>query len=638
MARFILHIGTHKTATTSIQRFFGQHRAILEARGVYYPGYDLIGKRSHYAHLGMVNALSGQHKSYSTEEARRFFRKVRERAVDYDTTIISGEPFYRHVEGDAPEMPPETYWPARKAYIDRIHDLFGDAEVVVVFRRQADYAQSLYQEHVKVTRYHKRFRDFLTEFWFHFAFLDQVKAWNAAFPVVQAMVFEKLVATGDPVAEFTRLLGLPCAGLPPAERHNEAMSADMVILKRVLQSGPGGKDEHRHRMELLDSRFDPAVLQSVEPRSFFGNAIARRVFQQQFDAANAALKAFIRQDFAAHEPTFPRAFKAETHFGDSLSSRILSEVVDLALSAKAVAPDADADVDAGSDTAPRTPAGIPADGRRPAALALPFVLPAGKAKTGVPGALMQIRVFGDSHAAYFLPSAACGMQRMGFRPRKLMVKGQAIGAASIAGFRPRRSTLQTKEIIRAALPEAEYLCLAFGQVDLELGYYYRKVIRQDAALTKEDFVAWLLELYEQFVLSLDFDRQAMALKGVNLTVLREPAFILRYVSRIVIKDMADPAPYRAALEALIMTESEQNAMSLACNAGLRKICERHGMGYFDLNAALADPGDPASAPRLADCHRPAVFDHHLADTLQVRALHIRALLAVFGAHPADYAV
>ena len=113
-------------------------------------------------------------------------------------------------------------------YIARIRDLFGEAQVVVVFRRQADYAQSLYQEHVKVTRYRGNFREFLNDFWYHFVFAEQARAWNAAFPGLQAMLFDRLTATGDPTAEFCRLLGLPVEGLGPVPRANEGLPVDLV--------------------------------------------------------------------------------------------------------------------------------------------------------------------------------------------------------------------------------------------------------------------------------------------------------------------------------------------------------------------------------------------------------------------------
>jgi hypothetical protein len=608
MARLIIHVGTHKTATTSIQRFFGQHRDTLAQRGLFYPGYNLIGKKSHYAHLGMVNALTGNHKNYTADEARRFFRKVRERVADYDTTVISAEPFYRHVLGAADVTNPESYWPVRMAYIEQIRDLLGEAEIVVVFRRQADYAQSLYQEHVKVTRYSKPFRDFLNDFWFHFAFLDQAKAWDSVFPGLRAMSFEKLTATGDPVAEFSRLLGLPCENLPLAARHNEAMPVDMVILKRLLQAEVQTADASRASVDTLAETLGPEVFAAAEPRSFFRSPATRSQFQASFDADNEALKRFMIQPYGADEPTFPKTFKPGGQFGDTLNAKVMQAILNMTSAVAALPP-------AISVVTPRIVA--PSIG-----------VVAGRRIIGTPA---LFTVFGDSHARFFFASKDCPMWRYGFNGRRLKISGQAIPAASIAGFRPQSSSSQTKEIIQAALPQTEQLCLAFGQVDLELGYYHRKAITQDQALTPDGFVSGLLEIYEQFVLDLDFDCQAIAVKGVNLTVLRERPFTLRYVSRSLAKNGADQQASLAALEPLIMTEQQQNALSLAFNAGLQQLCTRHGMGYFDVNAALADP--PATAPGmvLANAHRPAAFDYRLADTLAVRGLHIQGLLESFGA-------
>lgn len=613
MARLILHIGTHKTATTSIQKFLALHRSTLAERGVFYPGYDLIGHKSHYAHLGIVNALSGRHTQFSAEDAQTFFRKVRERVQDFDTTVISAEPFYRHVKGGGALDRPEVYWPARMAYLEQLRDIFGEAEIVVVFRRQADYAQSLYQEHVKVTSYHKPFRDFLTDFWYHFAFLDQARAWNQVFPGLKALSFEKLAASGDAVAEFTRLIGLPCQDLPPAARHNDGMAVDMVILKRLLHMSErerGSKEDMRPALEELEARLGPELFSEIEPRSFFRNAEVRDQFQQGFARDNEALKSFIIQSYGPEEPTFPDTFKARTRFGDGAPSpHLMQAIVALCL----------------GQTLSHTDTGV----------AGPAVLPARKAAAGNP---LPVTVFGDSHARVFFPSKEIPLVRCGFNGRKLRLLGLALPSASAAGLMPGAATPPVREIIQTALPDTQHLCLAFGQADLELWYYYHKVIRQDAALTPKSYVAWLLEQYEGFVTGLAFDRESMVLKGVNLTALRETALTLRYVSVILAKDMADPGAVQKMLEPQILTEAAQNAMGQAFNAGLRRICKRHGMGYFDINAELAAPlTDGKESAVLADCHRSATFEPHLADTVQVRRSHLNGLLRAFGANPARYA-
>lgn len=334
MPQIILHIGTHKTATTSIQQFLRHHDATLAERGVFYPNYTLIGKGSHYAHLGMVNALSGRHKSYSTDTARKFFAKVRERAADFDTTIISAEPFYRHVDnkpGDSPYYTQEEYWPLRQAYIDKVQDIFGDAQVVVVFRRQMDYAQSLYQEHVKVTSYRRDFRKFLSEFWFHFAFAEQAEAWASHFASLQVLNFEKLQQTGDAVGEFCRLLSLPIEGLERLPRSNEGMPVDLVTMKRTLHRVSEDRDALRAKLERLANLLPDELEPFFKTRSFFTAAREARTFQKSFTAANERLRPFLVQPHDADRPIFSVIPPRDQVYGDRIMPQVLDALLDLSL-------------------------------------------------------------------------------------------------------------------------------------------------------------------------------------------------------------------------------------------------------------------------------------------------------------------
>jgi len=83
MSRLIVHIGTHKTATTSLQRHLARNLEALAARDIWYPDYGLIGRGSHYAPLGIVNALAGQHETFGIADAWAFFRAVTARVQDH---------------------------------------------------------------------------------------------------------------------------------------------------------------------------------------------------------------------------------------------------------------------------------------------------------------------------------------------------------------------------------------------------------------------------------------------------------------------------------------------------------------------------------------------------------------------------
>ena len=241
----------------------------------------------------------------------------------------------------------------------------------------------------------------------------------------------------------------------------------------------------------------------------------------------------------------------------------------------------------------------------------------------------NIHVFGDSHSEFFF-SAPFFVGRMRLKaPLGYRVVGRSIHASSVAGFRPGKSTLRVKEVIWDALPEAQRMVLAFGQVDLELGYYYRLAIKGEDT-SPDDYARWLAKIYEEFLEDLLRDTSCdIALKGVNLTCLAPEPFAARYVARIVTEELKmTPDKAVETISPFILSENAQNRMHINFNAQLRQIAQKRGIRYFDLNSGLANeaiPGLSRDVPSLSDHFRPAKFDHHLADTISVRRMHYEAL-------------
>ncbi|MBN9022024.1 MAG: hypothetical protein J0H08_08010, partial [Rhizobiales bacterium] len=94
----VLHIGTHKTGTTAIQRFAAANRAKLRARGLWYPSYDEIKLFVHYGHHHVSHAIANENGNrLSLDETRRFLDHVVAKKRPGETLLISAEPFYRHV-------------------------------------------------------------------------------------------------------------------------------------------------------------------------------------------------------------------------------------------------------------------------------------------------------------------------------------------------------------------------------------------------------------------------------------------------------------------------------------------------------------------------------------------------------------
>lgn len=252
---------------------------------------------------------------------------------------------------------------------------------------------------------------------------------------------------------------------------------------------------------------------------------------------------------------------------------------------------------------------------------------------------VHIHVFGDSHSRHILPKGGTMSERIGIRSKRLTLEGEAIIASSIAGFRPQATTLQTKEIIRAALPDARYLMLGFGQVDLELGYYYRKVIKQDAALTPETYVPWLIDIYMDFIATMEFPADRLAIKGCHLTVFSNRRFTNKYLARI-IKTENIPEDQVAAvskrLDEEILGETRTNAMLMAFNAQLIARAAQGLFRYFDINEEIGYRRTPSAPAVLRPGFAPSGFDHHLVDSLALRRAYLRALLRCFDLMPRDY--
>ena len=248
----------------------------------------------------------------------------------------------------------------------------------------------------------------------------------------------------------------------------------------------------------------------------------------------------------------------------------------------------------------------------------------------------SFHVLGDSHSKYFFADKRSnGLKRMGFDPERLDITGRAIEAASVMGFRPQQSALDTKEIITDASRKTEILVLSFGQVDLELGYYYRLAVKREVDLTPPDFVAQLLDIYFAFLDGVANGGARIVLKGVNLTVLGEPVYTRRYVRRIVMKSKSGPKQEEMKiLSAALQSQDQQNAMHIAFNAGLRARATETGYGYFDLVDQLADPTHP-KAPRLDPRFIPGRFDHHVANSLHMQKIHILGIFEALGLNPSD---
>ena len=134
MARLVLHIGTHKTATTTIQDTFHANRDLLAQHGVIYPA---LGK--HSGHHGLLTDWIALPLAYDLPDGGiGTLRALAAQYVDSDVTLfLSSEEFSRGGgAGGCVDM----------AALAEIFDGFESVKVVCFLREQWQFLQSVYLE------------------------------------------------------------------------------------------------------------------------------------------------------------------------------------------------------------------------------------------------------------------------------------------------------------------------------------------------------------------------------------------------------------------------------------------------------------------------------------------------------------
>jgi hypothetical protein len=254
-----LHIGTHKTGTTAIQRHLGRNASFYASQGLWYPREAelLSGGRDAPTHLNIARSLdcTSKPKHYSEAQLQEMAQALREQSRQYAHTIISAEAFWRigfgRIDGDDG---PDQMWHRKAENVELIRRLLGsetDVEVVCVIRERATYLQSSYSEFILATFYRKPILKFLKSFRHVADYQRQLKVWQQHFPV-RALSYEKLCEQQDITQRFLHNLVGPIAPPPDAgeqkTQFNVGHPIPCVLFKRYLNGMQGLPREQLIRM------------------------------------------------------------------------------------------------------------------------------------------------------------------------------------------------------------------------------------------------------------------------------------------------------------------------------------------------------------------------------------------------------
>lgn len=301
MPRLLLHIGTHKTGTTSIQRFCGANRDALRERGIWYPPADLGKFASHYAHHRIAHAIAGRDDASDASDATDFFNRVRKQLKSDETCLISAEPMYRHMlpdpskDGGQAKLTAEERDARYTRYAAAVRDCIGDFDVTVMamVRRQDLFLESLYAEQVLSTGYSRSIERFAIEREPLLDYEARLAGWASVFgdENISVRVFEPSALAAPIEQVFVDWLDVEWDDtLQIGRRHNVTPSRTFVEFKRMMNIHGQSVAVNNHYRRWVEQLSASTPADSVPDLGRYYLQPSDRVdLLQRFEAGNRAV-------------------------------------------------------------------------------------------------------------------------------------------------------------------------------------------------------------------------------------------------------------------------------------------------------------------------------------------------------------
>ncbi|ABE59338.1 O-linked N-acetylglucosamine transferase family protein [Chromohalobacter israelensis] len=227
----------------------------------------------------------------------------------------------------------------------------------------------------------------------------------------------------------------------------------------------------------------------------------------------------------------------------------------------------------------------------------------------------KIKVFGDSHIQ--------SIQNINKNSNEESLLVHVIHGATILGLGKRKSTLETRKKITNSLNPNDFVTLGFGQVDLELGFYYRKIIKKER-ISPNYFFDLLIENYKRFIIEIKNNCAGVVIKGVNLPVLKEHDAAVSYVSRIITENIScDTTKHSLLAELRSKYDSYESRaiFALELNKKIKGLAKDTQCEYFDINSYISKE----STNEVDNKYIPENIDHHILVSEDLRSYTVQLI-------------
>ncbi|PZQ10776.1 MAG: hypothetical protein DI565_19550 [Ancylobacter novellus] len=247
--KIILHVGTHKTATTSLQTTLKRNRDAMRRLGVLYPSGRLIGAPDMAGHH-FFPALIVTGDENDLAKARMFVDRAISEHGQRDVLLISCEGFHRYVMPTGVDCAANAdQWQRREAFIRRTAALCEshETEIWISLRRIDSFAISMYQERIKKTNYTYNIEKFVDQSNILLQYASNIELWSKYFDRVRVFRFEDdAQSEHGAVGAYLERLGLPVSfreSVP--DPLNVSLHPHLVEFKRQLNSLGGDRQQSK---------------------------------------------------------------------------------------------------------------------------------------------------------------------------------------------------------------------------------------------------------------------------------------------------------------------------------------------------------------------------------------------------------
>lgn len=276
---FILHGGTSKTGTTSLQFFLDKNYGCLKELGILYPRVYM--NTFDPKHQWLVRALMAGDVEMLVDNFKSIFFELSENT---HTVILSTEGIYNHWNDFSQES---------KSFLSKIADVF-EVQFWVWFREPVSFMNSLYRQNLKNPRIVKpcygqdmSFSEMLQDVWFksHLDYLGFI------YEIERIFKKENISITKYEGEITSQVVGrLNIGGLISLdENENTSMSDAAIELLRIINRYPLNEKEKEHCVHLL-SKIDSVIGKYVQTKKEVDYQPVVSIIQQAMANQKSVLK------------------------------------------------------------------------------------------------------------------------------------------------------------------------------------------------------------------------------------------------------------------------------------------------------------------------------------------------------------